>query len=254
MAVDLTDPTVSPGPGYGWDDNWGRWIWNGDPNATDPQNTAGQPVDPNTGNPLPPTVGAAADTPAATPPPAGGGGGGGNLTAPFTGQWQPPNLQGLPDVPQFPTIDYRQAPAFEAPSWEDVLNDPGYNFRKQQAGDAFQNNRAAMGAINTSNTLKDFIDLNSNFASQEYGNVWNRSKSAYDTNYTTQYGDPNRFMLQRAEDEFAPRMVQYSTQAADIQHRNDMANSNSWQKFLSDYDIFRDQRDSTFNKRLAASQ
>lgn len=234
----------APQPGYHRDPNSGTVIYDG--------------YDPQTGNIAPtptytPNMGGAAPAAGPAPGPTPGPTSGPNLTSPFTGQWQQPNVQPLPNAPQFQGPNYEKPPAFAAPGYEDVLKDPGFQLRAKQGSDSFMASRAAMGAANTSNTLQDFINYNQNFASQEYGNVWNRSKSAYDTNYQTQYADPFKFKLQSAEDAFAPQMVGYSTNAANIQHQNDVANSNSWQKFLSSYDIFKDQRDSTFNKRFAVA-
>lgn len=220
-----------------------------------------------------------------TPSPASGGGGGGTTQsggptlAQVSQPFQAPTPQALPQVPTFNAPAYTPPPAFSfggfqapgaftAPDQNAVLNDPGYQFRKQQANDAFMGNRAASGTAHTGGTVKDFLDYNQNMASQEYGNVWNRDYTAYNanfnnalnayaanrsnavgnynTNYQTQYQDPWNISNVSRQEEFAPQLVGYQTNAANTQHQNDVSNQNSWQDYLQRWQVFQGLFDDRF--------
>lgn len=193
-------------------------------------------------------------------PSGGGGAAGGGIFAPFSGSFSAPTPTALPNVPTFTAPTYTQAPGFsyadfKGPSVADALNDPGYLFRRQQGQNALQNWAAARGTLADSGTAKALEDYGENDASQEYQNVWNRDLNAYqtnragavqqyNTNYQTQYQDPYTASYQAAKDAFAPQMTQYSTQAANVQHNNDLANSNAFNNYYlgwQDYEARRQQ-------------
>lgn len=252
MAADLTDPTVSPGPGYGWDDNWGRWIWNGDPNAKDPRNTAGTPVDPHTGNPTwapaptttPPVAPPTSDK-KTTPPSTVGG-----LLTPFGGTMPtvPSGTDYLPTLPVFTPPSYTPPPAYASPTAESVLNEPGYQFRLSEGERALQQSAAARGVLNTGGTLKNILGYGQNFASGEYSAADQREHNNYLTNYNTQYVDPYAIAYKGAVDAFAPKMQGYQTQSAASQHASDLTYQNLYEQYLQKFRQFTDQRDSTFDK------
>lgn len=198
-----------------------------------------------------------------TPPPVDGGTGGpaGSLPSPFTSTFTPPspvNLGGpagipyIPPTPVFTPPDYKQAPAFnapapfKAPSMQDVLSDPGYQFPLTQGLGAISNNRAAKGLWGTGDTGKAFTGYAEDYANQFYGNIYNRNLStyqtnygdalsAYSTNYGTQYADPNAYAYKAAQDAFAPQILGYQTQAAAGQHQSDLDYSHAYDKWLADY-------------------
>ena len=55
-------------------------------------------------------------------------------------------------------------------------NDPSYQFRKQQGMDGLQSSAAASGGLLSGAALKSLNQYNSNLASQEYGNAWQRDQ------------------------------------------------------------------------------
>lgn len=57
---------------------------------------------------------------------------------------------------------------------QDFQQDPGYQFRLKQGEDALNRNALARGRYNSGSTLKALQGFNSNLASQEYGNAFNR--------------------------------------------------------------------------------
>ncbi len=76
-------------------------------------------------------------------------------------------------------------PDFVAPTGEAVFNDPGYAFRRREGERALENRASALGALRTGGTIKDFLNYNQAFASNEYGNVYDRQVRDWTTGYTT---------------------------------------------------------------------
>lgn len=56
-------------------------------------------------------------------------------------------------------------------------NDPSYQFRKQQGMDGLQSSAAAGGSLLSGAALKSLNQYNSDLASQEYGNAWQRDQA-----------------------------------------------------------------------------
>jgi hypothetical protein len=120
----------------------------------------------------------------------GSGAGEFNYTTPaYTGPQAP--VFNFERVPEF------RAPRFNAPDSVTMQNDPGYKFRLGEGTQALEQSAAARGVLNSGNTLRGLNDYAQNFASQEYGNVFNRALQAYGTQY------------QGAKDEYAPRFAQW---------------------------------------------
>jgi len=142
------------------------------------------------------------DAPAGWSDFSAGSGSLGDLVAPFT-----------KDLPAW------QAPSFKAPTGDDLLKDPGYQFRLDEGSKALQASRAAQGVLNGGGTLKDVLDWGQKAASQEYGNMFDRSLSAFDRNYRSSFD-------------------QYGS---------------GFNKWLQDYNIFRNQQNDTFNKQFSVT-
>jgi hypothetical protein len=190
-----------------------------------------------------PTPDAPVPSPAPSPAPDAGAGGApsGINIAPFNETFNAPQRQALPGAPQFNAPQFRQAPAFRAPSVDEALGDPGYKFRTGQGEDALQRWSAARGTLNDSGTAKALIDYGQNAASQEYQNVWNRDFNAYQSNYKTQYADPNDYNYRAASDAYAPQLEEWRTNAANTAHNNDADYEHAYTRFADDYARWRDQ-------------
>ena len=246
--------------------------------------------------------------------PRGGGGGGGFDLGPL--------LQSYPGVFQKPTpgAAFKQlsdllgpAPEFSAPvapeiedfsyesfaepepfAYEDyapttgehVFSDPSFGFRKGIGEDALMKSRAAQGLLRTGGTLKDLLDYNQNFASQEFGNVdarrmrdygTNRGNALenYQTNLTNKFNTygANRgnafenwkankdtrlglydrgFEAERAK--YEPRLFEW-TKKGDLGMRaEEKAYDDSFREFRTDYDMWRTQGNDVFDRLKWASE
>lgn len=192
------------------------------------------------------------------------------LLSPFTGT--PPAAPGtgtsyIPQTPNYTAPSfmppaYKPPPAFNLPSPDEAMNDPGYQFTLGQGQKGLEQSAAARGLLNTGGTAKDLIGYNQAAATTQYGNVLNRMLNQYLTNYTTQYRDPYEIAYRSAADQFAPQMAQfnadvgagnlgYSTQAAAGQRANEFNYDSLWNQYLQNINNFRDQRDSSFNKTFS---
>lgn len=72
---------------------------------------------------------------------------------------------------------------FQAPTAATEQNDPGYQFRLQQGEQALQRAAAAKGGIYSGGTLKALSRYGQDYASNEYGNVYNRALQQYQMGY-----------------------------------------------------------------------
>lgn len=75
--------------------------------------------------------------------------------------------------------------SFTAPTGLTEQNDPGYQARLQLGQDAVQRSAAAAGGVVTGGTAQALNNQAQTFASNEYGNVYNRALNTYDTNQNT---------------------------------------------------------------------
>lgn len=192
-----------------------------------------------------------------------GGGTLGSLLQPFPGVFNPPARQQLPGAPTFTPPEFVKPPAFsydpfKAPTAQDVLKDPSYGFRLGEGEQALQQSAAAKGLLNTGGTLKDILKYGQQFASNEYGNIWNRdfntyqqgvnnALNSYGVNYGTQYADPYRAAYQSATDRFAPQMAEYENQFDATQRNNELDYSHAYDSFLNDYSMWDKQRRFTYD-------
>jgi hypothetical protein len=72
---------------------------------------------------------------------------------------------------------------FSAPTGLTEQNDPGYQARLNLGSDALQRSAAARGGLLTGNTAKALDTYAQDYASNEYGNVYNRAYNQYATRY-----------------------------------------------------------------------
>ncbi len=73
--------------------------------------------------------------------------------------------------------------SFTAPTGLTEQNDPGYQARLQLGTDAIQRSAAARGGVLTGGTAKALDTYGQDYASNEYGNVYNRALNTFGTNF-----------------------------------------------------------------------
>lgn len=207
---------------------------------------------------------------------AAGGGGGVNYGnfAPFTQQFQAPDMLNLggpaglsyiPNAPQYQAPAYKQAPAFsygdfQAPTAATEQNDPGYQFRLNEGARAMQQSAAAKGTLDTGGTLGDLLKYGQDYASNEFQNVYNRAlqtygtnrqnaQDIYNTNYQTQYQDPNQYNFAASQAQFAPQMQAWQTMAQAGQRQNELNYANAWNQYQGNYNIYRNNQNDAWGRQ-----
>ena len=95
------------------------------------------------------------------------------------GQGAITSLSGMLQNGQFP--DWNEQ--FQAPTNVTEQNDPGYQFRLQQGQQAIERSAAARGGVLSGGTAKALTQYGQDYASNEYGNVYNRAFNEYATRY-----------------------------------------------------------------------
>lgn len=118
-------------------------------------------------------------------------------------------------------------PEFNIGNWQ---ADPGYQFRMQQGTDALQQSAAARGLLQTGGTLRDLINYGQNFASQEYGNVFQRNLDTYDRGYRASL-DAYNARYKRSQDQYQSR---YDPWLA----RGNWGNTDALAQFNQQYNIW----------------
>jgi hypothetical protein len=99
-----------------------------------------------------------------------------------------------------------------------LMNDPGYQFRKNEAAGALQNSAAAKGILNDSGTLYALQRQGDAMAGQEYQNVWDRGFGKWNADWAHALGsfDANK---SASDGDYAKAWQQY-VEAKDTHFRN----------------------------------
>jgi len=212
----------APGPGYVWDPIARQWVPADQMAATNL--ATGDTRNYGTGAPLtaadlaqasgiaaPTTVGDV------TPPPdTGGTGGTGGLDIlpPYTGPSAPTFDQAYADsLPPAPAFSFQYDP-FTAPTAEQALAEPGYQFTADEGRRAVEQSAAGRGVLRTGGTLKDILKYGQSLATQQYGNVYNRAADTYDRNYGNSY--------QLAKDSYAPKLQDWAARVTGGQRAGEL--------------------------------
>ena len=119
---------------------------------------------------------------------------------------------------------------FMAPTGDTMLQEPGFQFRLDQGRKALEASAAGKGILRSGGTLKDILGYGQNFASQEYGNVFNRALQEYDTNrgnaadiWQKQYGQRGDVFQARANNYGQKNTFNLGNAQNDYQARRDAA-------------------------------
>src|SRR5438034_6432504 len=88
-----------------------------------------------------------------------------------------------PALGEFGSLSQPFSEKFVAPTGATEQNDPGYQFRLNEGEKALQNSAAAKGTLLSGATGADIQKYGQDYASNEYGNVYNRSMGEYQNRY-----------------------------------------------------------------------
>jgi hypothetical protein len=157
-----------------------------------------------------------------------------SFLAAWTQRFTPPDGSNLPGYAKPPAFSYGD---FQAPTADSIYADPSYQFRRDEGRGQLEASASARGLTNSGGTLEDILKYGQNFASQEYGNIFNRALNtygtnranaadAYSTNYQTQFSDPYAFQQGNANTSY----------------------SRAWQEYLNNQNSFRQNEDAPFQK------
>lgn len=163
----------------------------------------------------------------------------------------PPAAGAMPGAPSFTAPAYKPPPAFEKPTLDEAMNDPGYQFSQREGQRALENSAAARGLLYSGGTLKDIAQWNQGLAETQYNNVFNRDLSTYQQNYQTQYQDPYQIQYKGALDTFNPQQQQWMTNMQAQQRSNEFNYMNAYDQYKFNYQQWLDRLN--FSKGLAES-
>lgn len=166
-----------------------------------------------------------------SPNPRSGGGGPGANGTPPAGR---PNYG---PAPQFDAPNFSFGEEWVKPTMADAENDPGYQFALQQGSKALQMSAAARGHLLTGGTMKDIDKWGQDYATQRYGDVFNRNLTGYNTRFGKAKDTFDRNYA-GAKDEFGPRYQEWlrNAQGTDLGYAQNWYNY--WKNNLSVQDIF----------------
>lgn len=126
-----------------------------------------------------------------------------------------------------PAFSYKD---FVAPDPNSLQNDPSFQWRFNQGLKALSAQKAGQGTFLSGATGKALQDYGQNAASQEYGNIWNRSMGEYNANRDNAFGSWAANYGQRKD--------AYGFKAQDTQNQNQFNLTNAqqdWNSAFSDW-------------------
>lgn len=142
-----------------------------------------------------------------------------------------PNAPETPGGPAAPTIDIPEYQrrgdfTFDAAS---LANDPGYQFRQQEAQRALAHQGAAAGNVRGGNFMRDLIGVSQGIASDEVDRAYGRATGTYDRNvaddrYAHETG------VNRVQTEYAPRLLDWQRNRDEAFRREELNFDRDWQR------------------------
>lgn len=170
------------------------------------------------------TGGVCVPVPGALPgggPPRGDGGeeDGGFEGWPVFGGSRRPSFD-IPGAPRF------RAPRFTAPTLEEARGEPGYAFAREEGLRGLEQSASARGLLNTGGLPKQLFSWADKFAEQNYGNVFNRSLSAFDRLY------------RGAWDEFQPQLDEWRVRSGAGVRAGELGFAREWEEYLAQLQQF----------------
>jgi len=188
---------------------------------------------------------------------AGGGAGAGGIDESYLTEYPgdpftaPPGSE-LPADPftydDFTYQDFQRPGDYQSPDKAAMEADPSYQFRKDQALGALQNSASGRGLTNSGGTIYDLLGTASQFASTEYGNIWDRGMKEWQDKYNTALTD---YVTNRGN--AVDMYTNNRNNAADIWSKKTGLASDKYTRARDEFDRsvkdFYDQRDSAWEKQ-----
>ena len=178
------------------------------------------------------------------------------------GPYDSKDFQGEFKEPEFIAPEDFKAGTFEAPGkFErdkfqfDFKEVPGYQFRLDEAMKATKRGAAKMGGFASGATLSEMGDRAGQMASQEYGQAYNRARSAYEGDTARdyqQYSDDYARGYGRFQDEESRRYGQFADKTArDYQQYSDDY-ARGYGRFQDEYNMFAQKEARDYGRHTAA--
>jgi len=116
---------------------------------------------------------------------------------------------------------------------DSLKNDPGYQYRMDEANKALQRSAAAKGGLLSGGTLRGLSSLNQNLASQEYQNAYNRFSNDQTTRYNrlanlAGLGQTATNMTGQLGQASTNAISDYMTQAANANAAGTLGKASAW--------------------------
>lgn len=140
------------------------------------------------------------------------------------------------NIPGAPGFEFNAPAPFQAPSASEAAMEPGYEFRMGQGRKALEQSASGRGVLRTGGTLKDILNYGQNFASQEYGRVYDRKASEYDRTYGNQF--------ELAKQQYAPKLADWDMRANAERRAGELEYGRGWDEYTyGEDDKYRRYRD-----------
>lgn len=120
----------------------------------------------------------------------------------------------IPGAPMFAGL-----PDFQAPSFEEAMNDPGYRFAVDEGRRAREASAASRGDLRTGGTLRSLDRYGQNMGAQQYSNVYGRRFGEYGQRY------------RQALDQYSPRLAEWTLRSNAEIGRQNIGNQNQWGEY-----------------------
>lgn len=121
---------------------------------------------------------------------------------------------------------------------EDFVKDPGYDFRLQEGQKALERSAAARGGLQSGGMMKALSQYGQNFASNEYGNAYNRFNNDRSNRFNrlsaiAGVGQTATNQVGQAGQNYANQAGSNMTSAANAQGASRMAGAQAWGNAIS---------------------
>lgn len=127
---------------------------------------------------------------------------------------------------------------FTAPTAEEVMAEPGYQFGLKQGQDTIQNTAAAKGGLYSGNALKELTQYGGDYATTRFNDAYNRKKAGSDTQWgrlsaLAGIGQTAQTQVNSAGGRYADNVGNIGQNNANVQGAAGISNANIWGNALN---------------------